>query len=67
LTTQLVDLSAKKNNVNVRITSLDECNGDVDLNQRKGKLFVIYDLVLKFSWEGNLGKGVIFVWLMNIV
>ncbi|CEG70930.1 hypothetical protein RMATCC62417_06743 [Rhizopus microsporus] len=39
--------------MNVRITSLDECNGDVDLNQRKGKLFAIYDLVLKFSWEAN--------------
>ncbi|CEI92046.1 Putative Septin [Rhizopus microsporus] len=53
LTEQLVDLSTKNDNVNVRITSLDECNGDVDLNQRKGKLFAIYDLVLKFSWEAN--------------
>ncbi|CEI92049.1 hypothetical protein RMCBS344292_06323 [Rhizopus microsporus] len=53
LTEQLVDLSAKKDNVNVRITSLDECNGDVDLNQRKGKLFAIYDLVLKLSWEAS--------------
>ncbi|ORE04130.1 hypothetical protein BCV72DRAFT_19935 [Rhizopus microsporus var. microsporus] len=53
LTEQLVDLSTKKDNVNAKITSLDECNGDVDLNQRKGKLFAIYDLVLKFSWEAS--------------
>lgn len=49
----IVGLSTFKENVNIKITSLDECTGDVDLNQRKGKLFAIYDLTLKLSWEGT--------------
>jgi activator of HSP90 ATPase len=42
--------------VTVKITSLDECSGDVDLNQRKGKLLAIYDVALKLSWEGKKKK-----------
>ncbi|KAG1052748.1 hypothetical protein G6F43_005132 [Rhizopus delemar] len=52
----IVGLSTFKENVNIKITSLDECTGDVDLNQRKGKLFAIYDLALKLSWEANDNK-----------
>lgn len=30
-----------------------ECEGDVDLNQRKGKIITIYDVTLKLGWQGN--------------
>lgn len=30
-----------------------ECTGDVDLNQRKGKIITIYDVVLKLAWKGK--------------
>lgn len=57
MTEKLVGTSVEKNNLHVAITSLDECTGDVDLNQRKGKLLVIYDVALKLSWQGNLKDG----------
>lgn len=50
-------LSAEKDNRKVHITSLDECTGDVDLNQRKGKLLAIYDVSLKLSWQAQLRDG----------
>jgi activator of HSP90 ATPase len=53
LTEKLVGISASENNVRVSITSLDECTGDVDLNQRKGKLLAMYDVALKLGWQGN--------------
>lgn len=54
LTEKLVGTSATKDNTQVVITSLDECTGDVDLNQRKGKLLAIYDVALKMSWQGSV-------------
>lgn len=56
-TQQLVGLTVEKDRSKVRITSLDECTGDVDLNQRKGKLLAIYDVALKLSWEAQLRDG----------
>ncbi|CEP20100.1 hypothetical protein [Parasitella parasitica] len=57
LTEKLVGTSVEKDNLHVAITSLDECEGDVDLNQRKGKLLAIYDVALKLSWQGKLKDG----------
>jgi len=54
LTEKLVGTSAAKDSSQVVITSLDECTGDVDLNQRKGKLLAIYDVALKMSWQGSV-------------
>lgn len=50
----MVGLSLKEKGVEVSITGLDECTGDVDLNQRKGRLLAIYDMALKFSWQGTV-------------
>ena len=38
---------------------VDSCKttGDVDLNQRKGKIITIYDLVLDIAWKGTLENG----------
>jgi len=37
----------------VKIVSVTECNGDAELNQRKGKLIPIYDLVIDLTWSGT--------------
>ncbi|KAJ1678368.1 Co-chaperone, partial [Spiromyces aspiralis] len=39
--------------VRVSITEVREVKGDVDLNQRKGKLITLYDIALKLRWEGT--------------
>ncbi|KAI9470572.1 MAG: activator of Hsp90 ATPase [Benjaminiella poitrasii] len=54
---KLVGLQAENNGNKVSIASLDDCTGDVDLNQRKGKLMAIYDVALKLSWQGELKNG----------
>ncbi|KAI8047404.1 activator of Hsp90 ATPase [Gilbertella persicaria] len=54
---QIVGLSVQEKKILVSITSLDECTGDVDLNQRKGKLLAIYDMALKFGWQGQSSNG----------
>ncbi|CEP18235.1 hypothetical protein [Parasitella parasitica] len=51
---QLVGLEAEKDGMKARISKVVECTGDVDLNQRKGKIITIYDVKLKLNWEGNL-------------
>lgn len=51
----LVGLEAEKDGNKARISKMVECTGDVDLNQRKGKIITIYDVVLKLNWEGKLG------------
>ncbi|KAI8645023.1 activator of Hsp90 ATPase [Parasitella parasitica] len=57
LTEKLVGTSVDKDDLHVVITSLDKCEGDVDLNQRKGKLLAIYDVALKLSWKGKSNDG----------
>jgi activator of HSP90 ATPase len=54
---QLSGLSAEKNGVKVQINSLDECTGDVDLNQRKGRILAIYDVALQLSWQAQDASG----------
>jgi activator of HSP90 ATPase len=41
----------------VKTTELGSFSGDVDLNQRKGKLITIYDVQLKIDWKGESIKG----------
>ena len=44
--------SFSENGVNVTITDVTQVEGDCDLNQRKGKILYIYDLVLTLLYEG---------------
>lgn len=46
-------MEAEKNGNKAKITRVDECTGDVDLNQRKGKIITIFDVQLKLTWEGK--------------
>ncbi|KAG0186277.1 hypothetical protein DFQ28_008076 [Apophysomyces sp. BC1034] len=56
-TEKLVELEGKKDGHYAKITGVDECTGDVDLNQRKGKIITIYDVALKLTWEGTAADG----------
>ncbi|RKP26759.1 activator of Hsp90 ATPase [Syncephalis pseudoplumigaleata] len=40
-----------------KVTSVLDCTGDVDINQRKGKVITLYDLVLKLGVEGQTASG----------
>ncbi|KAI8056950.1 activator of Hsp90 ATPase [Syncephalis plumigaleata] len=42
-----------------KITSVLDCTGDVDINQRKGKVITLYDLAMKLGVEGNTADGTI--------
>ncbi|KAL9538279.1 hypothetical protein MBANPS3_011048 [Mucor bainieri] len=63
---QLVGLEAEKDGNKARISKMVDCSGDVDLNQRKGKIITIYDVVLKLNWEGTLADGTEVTGSLNI-
>jgi activator of HSP90 ATPase len=52
-----VGLGAEKDGLKVEITKVAELSGDVDLNQRKGKIITIYDVEAKLNWKGTLVDG----------
>ncbi|KAI8371532.1 activator of Hsp90 ATPase [Radiomyces spectabilis] len=54
---ELVGLKGEKDGHQVEITKMVECTGDVDLNQRKGKIITIYDVALKLDWKGLAADG----------
>ncbi|KAG5458387.1 MAG: activator of Hsp90 ATPase [Olpidium bornovanus] len=39
----------------VKTVDVTNCEGDVDLNQRKGKVITLFDLKLTVNWTGSLG------------
>jgi activator of HSP90 ATPase len=47
------NLTAEDNEINVQVNDLTECSGDAELNQRKGKLIPIIDLMLELTWSGK--------------
>jgi len=49
---KLTNLTVENNDINVQINDLTECSGDAELNQRKGKLIPIIDLMLELTWSG---------------
>ncbi|KAI7900916.1 activator of Hsp90 ATPase [Cokeromyces recurvatus] len=53
-TEQLVGLEAEKDGNKASISKMVDCSGDVDLNQRKGKIITIYDVALRLNWKGTL-------------
>jgi activator of HSP90 ATPase len=51
---QLTGKSITHNEITVKVDSV-EVSGDCDLNQRKGQVISIFDLVLKLKWSGFKG------------
>lgn len=41
----------------VKITGVSKCDGDVDLNMRKGKLIYLFDLKMCIQWTGIVSIG----------
>ncbi|KAJ3055014.1 hypothetical protein HK097_000093 [Rhizophlyctis rosea] len=56
--TQFVDQTAEKGGVKATLTEVVAVNGDVNINQRKGKLITIYDLEINAKWKGEGPDGV---------
>ncbi|KAK9766068.1 Co-chaperone [Basidiobolus ranarum] len=56
-TRELKDLEAQENGITVKTTAVSKVTGDVDLNQRKGKIITLYDLSLTLDWSGTSEDG----------
>jgi activator of HSP90 ATPase len=50
---KLKGLQVTKGPLQVQIDAVSSVSGDVDLNQRKGKVITIYDLAIKMDWKGT--------------
>ncbi|KAI9296037.1 hypothetical protein K502DRAFT_348434 [Neoconidiobolus thromboides FSU 785] len=57
LTEKLKGLTAERDSYSVEIDNVDSITGDVNLNQRKGKIITLYDVVIKLKWTGVLPSG----------
>ncbi|KAJ1660994.1 Co-chaperone [Dispira simplex] len=55
--TNLPNVSMTQNGFKVQIDQVTEVNGDVDLNQRKGKVITIFDVAIKLDWSGSDPQG----------
>jgi len=53
LTEELVGISAEEGEMSVKIDSLLNLDGDVDVNQRKGKVITIFDFKLSLEYSGT--------------
>ncbi|KAK3825533.1 MAG: activator of Hsp90 ATPase [Benniella sp.] len=53
----LTDVSSSKNGASVKITGVTSFTGDVDVNQRKGKIITIFDVAITLSFEGTTADG----------
>ncbi|CAO3695125.1 unnamed protein product [Umbelopsis ramanniana] len=54
---ELVGIEAEKNGIKTSVSKVTEVTGDVDLNQRKGKIITIFDVELKLEWKGVAPDG----------
>lgn len=50
-------ISKEKNGFLVSIIKLTECEGDVDISMRKGKIITIFDLKISLEFSGKLPNG----------
>lgn len=49
----LLKIEAKDGDVSAKITNVVSMDGDVDVNQRKGKVITIYDVKLTLEYSGT--------------
>lgn len=50
-------ISAEENGVSAKVVKLTSLEGDVDVSQRKGKVITVYDVSLRFDYEGKNAEG----------
>lgn len=46
-------VSAEENGVTAKIARLSSMDGDVDVNQRKGKVITLFDVKVQLEYEGS--------------
>ncbi|MBE3048246.1 hypothetical protein IMZ48_38230 [Candidatus Bathyarchaeota archaeon] len=49
----LLKVEAKEGDVSAKITNVVSMDGDVDVNQRKGKVITIFDVKLTLEYSGT--------------
>lgn len=52
LTQKVCAVSAEENGVSAKISRLQSMDGDVDVNQRKGKVITLFDVKVQLEYEG---------------
>ena len=52
LTGKVCEVSAEENGTSAKITKLLNMDGDVDVNQRKGKVITLFDVKVQLEYEG---------------
>jgi activator of HSP90 ATPase len=57
LETNVVGISAEEGDVSAKVSKLIDMDGDVEVSQRKGKVISIFDISLKFEYEGKNAEG----------
>jgi len=57
LTEQVTEIAAEDGGVSAKVTKLVSMEGDVDVNQRKGKVITIFDVKLQLEYEGKTAEG----------
>lgn len=53
ITEQIKTIKAEDNGVNAQLDKLISMDGDVDVNQRKGKVITIFDVKLVIEYSGT--------------
>ncbi|KAG0287487.1 hypothetical protein BGZ96_008574 [Linnemannia gamsii] len=55
--TELSGVAAEANGASVKTLAVTSVTGDVDVNQRKGKIITIFDVALTMTFEGTTADG----------
>ncbi|MCJ1225895.1 hypothetical protein MMC12_002544 [Toensbergia leucococca] len=53
----LTEISATEGDVSAKVIKVLSMDGDVDVNQRKGKVITLFDVKLKLEYEGTTKEG----------
>ncbi|KAG0371770.1 hypothetical protein BGX24_001223, partial [Mortierella sp. AD032] len=55
--TELSGVAAEANGASVKTLAVTSVTGDVDVNQRKGKIITIFDVAINLTFEGTTADG----------
>lgn len=56
---ELIGVEAEEDGTKVKIDSISSMDGDVDVNQRKGKVITLFDLKLKLEFSGTFNVRIV--------
>lgn len=58
LTQKVCAISAEENGASAKIEKLVNMDGDVDVNQRKGKVITLFDVKVQLEYQGLYPHGI---------